>query len=122
MLTDDEINKRVADLQGWVFIPPDEGHYGKMTYPKWRHSQGAEYVSENPPAYATDWAWCGPLVEKCGLEVGIRRKTGAWSATTLGVWEEADTPQRAICLAVIAAHAGSHPNPAETQAKPLQSG
>jgi len=106
-MTNEEINLKIAAILGWVFIPPEMGHYGKMTYPKWRHPGGGEYVSENPPPYATDWQWCGPLVEKhvSGIEARFLDGVGAseWAVDCSGYEAVSDTPQRAICLAVIAA-------------------
>ena len=111
-MTNEEINLKIAAILGWVFIPPEKGHFGKMTYPKWRHPGGGEYVSESPPPYATDWQWCGPLVEKYRLTVDAMHEaddpedTENWMVSwghKLGHFRTALTPQRAICLAVIAA-------------------
>lgn len=111
-MTEDEINLKIAAILGWAFVPAEEGHYGKMTYPKWRHPGGHEYVSETPPPYTTDWTWCGPLVEKYGISlltdgatewraVSTRRPNTQRKRDVWGTYES--TPQRAICLAVIAA-------------------
>ena len=95
-----EINLQIAGILGWVFVPPEKGHYGKMTYPKWRHPGGGAYVSETPPPYATDWTWCGPLIAKYSLSVIC---ADGWTAANAHVGKSSETPQRAICLAVIAA-------------------
>lgn len=96
-----------AGIQGFVFVPPELGHYGQMTYPKWRHKNGHEYVSEAAPPYATDWAWCGPLLDKYRISLDWAPDKvgdgGSWDFMTNGAEGCADTPQRAICLAVIAA-------------------
>ena len=102
-MTNEEINLKVATLLGWVFIPPEMGHFGKMTYPKWRHPGGGEYVSESPPRYATDWQWCGPLVERNKIKVWFDGDDWAAQIEEFNALEWADTPQRAICLAVVAA-------------------
>lgn len=122
-MTNEEINLAIAAIQGWVFVPPEMGRYGQMTYPKWRHSGGAEYVSETPPPYATDWQWCGPLVEKYDLDVmenlhggGELTPEGKWPRWYVdacdGVLAYDDDVKRAICLAVITAQ----PTPATLQA------
>lgn len=61
-------------------------------------------LGKAPPPYATDWTFCGPLVGKYNVDVVIKPGTQVWGACLEGEWIEADTPQRAICLAVIAAH------------------
>ena len=75
-MTDEELNRRVAEIEGWSL--EDSG--------EWRLQQGPlqELWFAMPPPYATDWAWCGPLIEKYRVSL----------------------TQRAICLAVIAAHEG----------------
>ena len=90
MMTDDEINRRVAEIEGWV----KDGN--GWTLPRDRH---IAYV----PSYATDWEWCGPLVEK--YRIWLESRSNWWCALNYGDgWYTADTPQRAICLAVIAAN------------------
>ena len=113
-MNNDEINRKLAGLQGFVFAPAEMGHYGKMTYAKWRHASGREYVSESPPPYATDWQWCGPLVELhcietyyCGpkkWEAFFRTEGGSRPHVPYSDSHYAETPQRAICLAVITTH------------------
>jgi hypothetical protein len=106
-MTNEEINLAVAAIQGFTYVPPEKGHFGKMTYPKWRHSSGAEYVSETPPPFATDWQWCGPLIEKHTISFEAIFIDGpgdtGWETYCNGKSITCDTPQRAICLAVIAA-------------------
>ncbi len=108
-MTDDEINKRVAEIEGW-----EEIQVGRRR--AWQHKETCQisyWLGAFP--YATDWAWCGPLVEKYGLSLDFMGEPddapGAyqWQCTwgyKLGNFRQADTPQRAICLAVIAAHEG----------------
>lgn len=102
-MTDDEINKRVAEIEGLEF----NGHYW------FRQGEQPEYF--DPPPYATDWAWVGQLVEKYAIDLLTDGKA-EWRAVSVrhpvtdkmrdvwGAYEK--TPHRAICLAVIAAHEG----------------
>ena len=99
-MTNEEINLAIATIQGFTYVPPEMGRFGKMTYPKWRHSSGGEYVSETPPPYATSWQWCGPLIAKYSLSVLCAE---GWTAANAFCGKSGETPQRAICLAVIAA-------------------
>lgn len=112
-MTNEEINLKLAGILGWVFIPPEMGRFGKMTYPKWRHPGGHEYVSESPPPYATDWQWCGPLIEKYSVAVvPAIKESGEHIGFVAYEFKHViahfcpnveSSPQRAICLAVIAA-------------------
>lgn len=104
-MTDEEINRKVAGIEGWRYR--NDGQWWQRPGKSAGHDF---YVSFLPPPYATDWAWCGPLVEKYGVDVFENlddAEPGLWAAdATDGALGYADTPQRAICLAVIAAHEG----------------
>lgn len=99
-MDDNEINARVAGIEGWKY----------RTDGQWWQRPGKSaghdfYVSFLPPPYATDWAWVGPLILK--YRILLKGHETWWYADCFGAREqEADTPQRAICLAVIAAHEG----------------
>lgn len=108
-MTNEEINLKMAEIEGWGFTDGGRTAYG------WHWARCVDtptgktmerFHGENPPPYATDWQWCGPLVEKYRVHIEPI-SGGMWEATletTLpGYGEIADTPQRAICLAVIAA-------------------
>ena len=99
-MTDDEINRRVAELEGWAM----DSLFGGM----WRNAKTKDaWVDSAPPPYTTDWGWCGPLIEK--HKISILPFCEKWGANPLAYGEGtqyADTPQRAICLAVIASHEG----------------
>lgn len=103
-MTDEEINKRVAEIEKWTYRQKEWGLL-------WSHHEHV-LPDAGPPPYATDWAWCGPLVEKYDLDVYRMRgrKGKPWVCMRHDVEflpeYHADTPQRAICLAVIAAHEG----------------
>ena len=100
-MTDEEVNRRVAEIEGWSTKRTPAGRF------EWIDADGCNW-GLNTPRYATDWAWCGPLVEKYGLEVGTPEPDWWW-ADRRGTVDDptyADTPQRAICLAVIDAHEG----------------
>ncbi len=108
-MTDDEINKRVAEIEGWVYSEDAK---------KWTHVASEGPIGawiDCPPPYATDWTWCGPLVPKYKITLAYIGEpddpSGAfqWQAEwghKLGSFRQAGTPQRAICLAVMAAHEG----------------
>lgn len=97
-MTDDELNAAVARIEGYT---PQEhpgfpaGHY------YWMHPERPGEI--DPPPYATDWQWCGPLMER--HEVVTSKYQGAWLASSQRVRASEDASLcRAICLAVIAAH------------------
>lgn len=100
MITDDEINLRISAIENnWQGEYPYAGTI-------------QESVDFNP-AYATDWAWCGPLVEKYEIRLEPHNADGmdapewwAWPRRPLNrnPWAVQETPQRAICLAVIVLH------------------
>ena len=103
-MTDDEINRRVAEIEGWKFMRSDSGCYAKWVPPGTHPAQNIYSLPDNPPPYAIDWAWCGPLIEKYECSLNERGGEG-WVVDTRGrCGDFARTPQRAICLAVIAAH------------------
>lgn len=54
--------------------------------------------------YSTNWALCGPLVEKHGLDV--RRHNGAWYCLSDRLEPDGDTAMIAICRAVVRAAFG----------------
>lgn len=97
-MTDDEINRKVAGIEGWEVFDAE----------CLRNKHDGAFFMWPVIPYATDWAWCGPLVEKyrlcvdaaCSDEVIIAFARGDSDAA------QAYTPQRAICLAVISAHEG----------------
>lgn len=107
-MTDAELNRAVAEIEGWKFLMSEGGGYAKWSPPGTHPAVNVYSLPDNPPPYATDWQWCGPLLTKL-------LSTGSWG---LEYWHggeymmlnyekettsKADTPQRAICLAVIAA-------------------
>lgn len=119
-MSDDEINRRVAEIEGWKYqtYSPDwslwwcksvedgNGWYTRPEAPdRWLC---AACYGEYPVPYATDWAWCGPLLKRdiILLKWDTAKPSRKWMAMTKhGVLVIGnDTPQRAICLAVIAAH------------------
>ena len=108
-MTDEEINKRVAEIDGWATDPSPTGRFVWMKHPEHGIPPGRHSGNDVAPPYATDWTWCGPLLTKLlskgnwGLEYwhgGEYVRLNYEKETT----SKADTPQRAICLAVIAAH------------------
>ena len=105
-MTNEEINRRVADIEGMQ--PWDSKNavnkYTLMRTDKAGHPVDFHFIDEAPP-YATDWAWCGPLVEKHKISIlPFCEKWGANPFFYVAETQYADTPQRAICLAIIAAH------------------
>ena len=109
-MTDEEINKQVAEIEGWVSIPNPGTDRLLWFHPS--DEDGTNVLASLPP-YATSWKWCGPLVEKHAIAIRPPEHA-SWSAYALTgeKWNPenrheagwADTPQRAICLVVIAAH------------------
>lgn len=114
-MTDDEINRKVAEIEGWKyqthspdwsiwwckFVDDGNGWYTRPEEPdRWRC---AACYGEYPAPYATDWTWCGPLVEK--YLVCMTHRGERWYACVYDGPDANDgDPKRAICLAVIAAH------------------
>jgi len=103
-MTDDEINRRVAEQEGWTLF---DGI--------WAHADHCPRAYDHTPPYTTDWAWCGPLIEKYELDVmenlhggGEPTAEGNWPCWYVdasdGVLAYDQDVKRAICLAVIAAH------------------
>ena len=97
-MTDDEINRRVAEIEGWYSI-------SKTT---WMERAGRGVTKKGPPPYTTDWTWCGPLLKRdiIRLEWDTGKPSRRWMALAKrGVLVIGNkTPQIAICRAVIAAH------------------
>lgn len=101
-MTDDEINRRVAEIEGWKW---------DKDWMAWVSSQKpapAFWMEDTPPPYATDWTWCGPLLKRdiIVLEWETRKPSRKWMAMAKhGVLVIGnDTPQVAVCRAVIAAY------------------
>lgn len=68
-MDDNEINRRVAEIEEWAL-----GEDGR-----WRHPWlFGKHPQVNPPDYATDWAWVGPLAEK--YKIGVMPQTEEWAA------------------------------------------
>jgi hypothetical protein len=101
-MTDDEINRKVAEIEGWEQVGNREA--GRRWMPPGTPPEFNIFaLYDCPPPYTTDWTWCGPLIEKylvCMTHRGERWYTDTYD----GPDANDDTPQRAICLAVIAAH------------------
>lgn len=103
-MSNDEINRKVAEIEGWHFIKEK-----RMPERLWKWERTNPYDRRvGPPPYATDWQWCGPLVEKYRLCVDAACSDEVVIAFTRGVADcvKDKTPQRAICLAVISAQEG----------------
>lgn len=107
-MTDDEINRRVAEIEGWVqdSIEGRGNVWIRPPSPPFTLSSDLEARS-SPPPYATDWQWVGPLVPKHKIDIiwcSSGRPMALFGPSETRVSRTDDTPQRAICLAVIAAH------------------
>lgn len=106
-MTNEEINLKLAAIEGWV----DDGPCGSKTQ-WWRPADGDVAHLFGAPPYATDWQWCGPLVEKYRVYLEYNR---GWYAQVDAYYSFPDTHHdydppwkqetalRSICLAVIAA-------------------
>ena len=110
MLTNDEIDRQVALIEGWmeidgVLIPP------VAALPNEPPIHGA-------PRFSREWHWCGPLVESYFISlyrgVDPRLPNGdvdGWVANAGGLWFDTDgvapwvawdeDPKRAACLSLI---------------------
>lgn len=55
-MNDNELSRRVALIEGWEL---KDGEW----FPS-ADSDGDGRSLFEPPPYATDWAWCGPLLTK----------------------------------------------------------
>ena len=107
-MTDDEINRRVAEIKGYrsQYETGEFRWVREINDPIWYpSSHGFDLGSDAPPPYATDWQWCGPLVEKYKVEMVRNVPVDLWAAFVHSDSGRDSSPQRAICLAVIAAHA-----------------
>ena len=86
-MTDDEINIRLAEIEMPLFPGT------------WKRN--------SPPPYTTDWQWCGPLLKRdiIRLEWDTAKPSRKWMAIAKGgvLVVGNDTPQVAVCRAVIAA-------------------
>ncbi len=104
-MTNEELSRAVTEHEGWEYNKGLRGSdgLGPMFNSFWAHSDGRFTVYDSCPPYATSWELTGPLVEKYNMHV--------WKDGTDGVWyaahhnaddvQVADTPLRAICLAVL---------------------
>ena len=98
-MTDDEINqsidRQVAEIEDWHPSPDSLASVKALYY---------------SPPYTTDWAWCGPLIKKHGIDLYWYPDDGdgdgdRWIASSFGVEGMlCDSPQIAICVAVMAAN------------------
>lgn len=99
-MTDDEINRRVAEKEGWW--KSDLG---------WYHPAASNVTLKGaaPPSFTDDWTLTGPLIEKyhvtiswgsvCGWAAWIHTKPNPLKWET--VVKPADDPRKAACLAVL---------------------
>lgn len=111
-MTNDEINHRVAEIEGWRFIKSESARLAKWAWPGCPPQMNMRALDDNPPQFATDWRWCGPLIEKynlnleCWVELDdpptvVENWCAGWDSKP-GHFRTGQTPQMAICLAVIA--------------------
>jgi len=100
------LDRKVAELEGWVCFTHTQ-NTKVWTHPGGRMIGGNDY----PPPYSKDWAWCGPLVEKYLISLTYDyQEPRRWWATSENVDDNsiANTPQEAICLAVITLKDNTH--------------
>ncbi len=110
-MTDDEINqdinRQVAEIEGWRQVGNREA--GRRWMPPGTPPEfNIAALPFFPPPYVTDWAWCGPLIEKYGIDLHWQpddENGDRWMAYSFGInGMLAETPQIAICVAVMAAN------------------
>ena len=94
IMTDDEINARVAVIEGW---------HRDDALDVWYSPRNNPHIT--PWNYADDWLAVGPLIEKYTIELVTDEDEWVSLYPAKYQWrraQNATTPQRAICLAVIA--------------------
>ena len=108
-MTDDEINRAVAKIEGWWF----DGVC-------WKSASHAPFTLDSAPPYTTDWVWCGPLLERYEIEITRDAHEAGdgrivWRATAEGFryQETYPTLPLAVCHAIIvrAEWYAAHPRP-----------
>jgi hypothetical protein len=110
--TDDELNRMVAEAQGWIIISDAAGNAIWGTH----QARSGAIVRVDMYAPCTNWKQAGELVEKFDIDLHAYVKEGrarSWYANNFNSnntqmrWSKhhanADTPQRAIVMAAIAA-------------------
>jgi hypothetical protein len=94
-MTNEELDKKIAELQHLEFVECSLKDKTMLI--------AVGYGEYSP---STNWQQAGELVEKYKVELFNHIEDGSWSAyargQTVGEGGRADTPQRAICLAVLA--------------------
>lgn len=104
-LSNEQINYWVAKAQGWKH----SAGYWRYDYETQKTGKEIVYKNYHP---STNWQQAGELVEKFKLELwclGDNWKAGTVTLTD-GVVAKADTPRKAICMAVIASVYGDEVN------------
>ncbi len=112
----DLIEVKTADLVGealgWAvgkaeglnleLVPPQYGNPWRV-FARYQ-GQAIEYTKRYNPW--EDWALAGPLVLKHKLSIDPRRNAGTWDAYSDRWVNACETPQTAVCLAVVIATLG----------------
>ncbi len=97
-LTDEELDYWVAKAQGWELI-----NYGSC----WKSEQFTHTITRVSYHPTSNWQQAGELIEKFDCSLEYYNSCNCWGATARSSdMEVADTPQRAICLAVVASKYG----------------
>lgn len=91
-MTDQEISKALAIAIGWPYVDAD--FYGDAVV------VGRDF--DRRRFDYRDWAVAGPIAEKFDC-FPYRSSSGAWETVGLTDYVSANTPQKAIALAVIGA-------------------
>ncbi len=112
----DLIEVKTADLAGealgWavgkaegleLFLIPPQYNNSWLVFARYQATATEHSKRYNPHE---DWAIAGPLVSKHKLSIDPRRNAGTWDAYSDRWVNACETPQTAVCLAVVLATLG----------------
>mgnify|MGYP001552717862 CR=1 FL=1 len=97
-MTNEELDKAVAEAQGWSEDWLDESKGLGL----WIKSLGGESIGMGTYHPSTNWQQAGELLEKYKIDLSFDGED-CLAEISGNYFAYADTPQRAICLAVLAA-------------------
>ena len=111
-MTNEQLDYWVAKAQGWDFVRKQRTEYG-FVYQVWWNSPNS-FIKAKDYHPSTNWQQAGELVEKFNVMIApswVTEKNG-WHGACSYEQEpvSADTPTKAICIAVIASVFGEEIN------------
>lgn len=99
-LTDRQLDYWVAKSRGWINYPNDSKELGSIWHIEPDKAPFGEIIPVDKHTPSTNWIHCGELIEKYRLY--LNPSPHGWIAIARGKHYLADTPHRAVCMAVIA--------------------